>query len=415
MRSSTGHFSILPHGNFRSLAADGTSALLPSRQTTANNLKATPMTNMNRRAFVRRTVGRVAAATLLSPLALSADASTEPAVTSAGTQPRLTGSFFDLAHPNLWDCAYWTDTCRFWKEENWRALMQDMHGVGIDTAILINSALWGRPLFPGYEKTVGLPLRFACHDPLGACVDEADKLGMKMFFGVGFRGRCSQVRDYAGMEKPWPDVWFEWNRALATALVERYGSRPCFAGLYIAYEIDFNDLEIELYERLVRKYLRPAIGKVKLLASPGNLGVDMPGRKIEKLPKLMERTNIDILAPQDYGGRDGNVAKALAIVARQVEPLKKMRKPLADIGVTLWANCELFSKEQNPDGRGRTIAGPFERIKRQMEMQAPCVEKLICYAYAGMMNRHTKLVNIGHPSTQKLYDQYVAYVNERFK
>ena len=89
-----------------------------------------------------------------------------------------------------------------------------MHGIGIDTAICTTTALWGRPFFAGYEKTVGRPLRFGCDDPLGACVDEAEKLGMKMFFGVGLRGRCSQVRDYAGMEPPWPDVWFRVEHGL---------------------------------------------------------------------------------------------------------------------------------------------------------------------------------------------------------
>jgi hypothetical protein len=370
------------------------------------------MTDMNRRKFVQQTAGGVAAALLARGVSAAQDASARPSATG-GVAPRLSGSFFDLQHINPWDAAYWIDTCRFWKEENWRALIRDMHGLGMDTVICVETAIWGRPVFPGYEKTVGRPMRFGCDDPLGVCVDEVDKLGMKIFLGVGFRGRCSQVRDYAGMEPPWPDVWFKWNTALASALVDRYGSRKCFAGLYMAYEIDFRNFEVDLYERLVRTYLRPAIGKVKLLASPGNLGVDMPGAQLDKLPKMVERTNIDILAPQDYGGR-GSVKYAQTVVDRQVEALKKARKPLADIGVSLWANCELFSKEPSPDGRGYSIAGPFGRIKRQIEMQAPWVEKLICYQYQGIANRHTDLVNIGRADTQKLYDDYAAYLKERF-
>jgi hypothetical protein len=260
---------------------------------------------------------------------------------------------------------------------------------------------------------VGRPLRFACDDPLGVCVDEAEKLGMKMFFGIGLRGRCSQVRDYAGMEKPWPDVWFTWNTALAAALVDRFGSRPCFAGLYITYEIDFRGEEVELYERLIRKHLRPAVGKVKLLASPGNFGMDLHDSQLDELPKLIERTNIDIVAPQDYGGR-GGMDYARNVVDRQVEAFKRVRRPLADIGVTLWSNCETFGLEQSPEGRTYCIAGPMERIKRQIEMQAPLVEKLICFQYQGIMNRHTDLVNIGHPGTERLYHDYVAYLKQHF-
>lgn len=368
---------------------------------------------MNRREFVQRTVGGVMAASIISPGADAQEPSPGAVVASGGTEARLRGSFFDLAHVNLWDAAYWTDTCRFWTEENWRALFQDMHGIGIDTAICVSTALWGRPVFAGYEKTVGRPLRFGCDDPLGVCVDEAEKLGMKMFFGVGFRGRCSQVRDYAGMEPPWPDVWFQWNAALAAAVVDRFGGRPSFAGLYIPYEIDFRGFEVDLYEKLIRKHLRPAVGKIKILASPGNLGVDLPGPQLDGLPALVERTGIDILAPQDYGGR-GSVEHARTVVSQQVEALKKVRKPLADIGVALWSNCEVFGFEPSPDGRCYCIAGPMERIRRQIEMQAPLVEKLVCYQYQGIMNRHTRLVNIGHPDTEKLYRDYTAYLKECF-
>ncbi len=370
------------------------------------------MSLITRRQFAGKTAAGIAAATLLHRHAVAKETAAGPAIVN-GAKARLRGSFFDLAHPNLWDAAYWTDNCRFWKEENWRALIRDMHGIGLDTAICTTTALWGRPFFAGYEKTVGRPLRFGCSDPLGACADEADALEMKMFFGIGLRGRVMQVRDYAGMEPPWPEVWFRWNMALAEAIVDRFGSRRCFAGLYISYEIDFENSQIELYERLVRKHLRPAVGKVKILASPGNLGADMPGRKLDDLPKLAERMNIDILAPQDYGGRDSRIDKALALVGRQVEALEKVRKPLADVGVALWSNCEAFDFEPTPDGRSACIPGPIERIRRQIEMQAPLVEKLICYQYQGIMNRHTELVNIGHPGTDKLYRDYVAYLNER--
>jgi len=174
--------------------------------------------------------------------------------------------------------------------------MRDMHGIGIDTAICVSTAYWGRPLFSGHTKTVGMPIKFGCHDPLEACVDEADRLGMKVFLGIGVRGRVSQVRDYSRMQPPWPEVWFKWNTAMAEALLERHADRKCFGGLYISYEIVFHDHQIELYEKLTKEYLRPVIGNVKLLASPGTLGRHP---KLDQLPKQMERMGIDILAPMD--------------------------------------------------------------------------------------------------------------------
>jgi len=283
--------------------------------------------------------------------------------------------------------------------------MRDMRGLGIDTAICGSAANWGRPVFGGYEKTVGLPLKLGCEDPLGVCVDEAEKLGMKMFFGVGFRGRVSQVRDYAKMEPPWPKVWFTWNTALAEALMERFGGRKCFAGLYIAYEVDFQEHQVELYEKLMKEHLRPAVGKgVKLLASPGMY--QMEREEVERLPGQLERMGIDILAPQDCGGRENGLER----VQKNVAVLEAIRGPLEGIGVELWCNIETFGREMGPDGRPRCIAGPMERIEKQIAMQEKLVKKLICYQYQGIMNRRTKLVNIGHASTEKLYADYAAYL-----
>ncbi len=119
---------------------------------------------------------------------------------------------------------------------------------------------------------------------------------------------------------------------------------------------------------------------------------------------------IDILACQDYGGCSNDVDEALAIVRRNIEGLEKARKFVDKAGVRLWSNCELYNFETGPDGRHICVPGPFERIKEQIRMQAPLVEKLICYQYQGIMNRRTDLVNIGAPGTQNLYDDYKEYL-----
>lgn len=368
---------------------------------------------MNRRQVIRAGAASLAWAVgsrkrlLADPLTASVPASSVPA------SPRglLNGSFMLVIHPNLWDMAY-CDESLFWGEENWRTLIRDMHGLGMDTAIWSNTAFWGRPLFPGYEKKVGLPLRMGCPDPLGVCAEEADRLGMKVYYGIGLRGRVSQVRDYAGMDKPWPDVWFGWNTALAVALVERYGSRPSFGGLYIAYEMDFADLEIELYERLVRRHLRPAIGETELLASPGNLSE--PSQDLDRFLKKLERSGFNILAPQDYGGRSQSVPEALKLVEANARALERVFKPLGDMGVRLWSNCETFVLEGTPDGRTVCMPGPMERIRRQIELQAPLTEKLITWIYQGVMNHRSDAVNVGHPSTETLYRDYRTYVSSKF-
>lgn len=216
---------------------------------------------IDRRRFFKIGGGSVAAAAVATGLpCLGDDKKTDAADTktaSKGAGGLLRGSFICCFHPNIWDMQY-SDDCLFWKEENWRAMIRQMHAVGMDTVLWANSAFWGRPLFPGYESTVGRPLKMGCKDPMGVVADEAERLGMKVFYAIGLRGRVSQVRDYHGLQKPWPDYWFKWNTALTKALVEKYGERPSFGGLYLAYESDFHPLHIELYERLVPKtFARP--------------------------------------------------------------------------------------------------------------------------------------------------------------
>ena len=362
--------------------------------------------DLTRRQFIKTGIGNAAAITLAGPI-LHAESLKKS--TQEGAGGLICGSFISCFHPNVWDMQY-SDATLFWKEENWRALIQDMNNIGMNTVIWANTAFWGRPLFPGYEKTVGYPLQMGCTDPLKTVAEEADRLDMKVFYGMGLRGRVSQVRDYNSLQKPWPDSWFQWNTALAEALVDRYSGHKSFGGLYIPYEIVYQEHHYELYEKLIKTYLRPAIGKVKLLISPGSLG-DVPTP--DTLVRDMERIDIDILAPQDLAGRFQDIDQSIKAVRKNADALERFAKPIKEIGVTLWSNCETFVLEKTPDGRAVCMPGPIERISRQIEIQSPLVEKLITWIYPGVMNRHSELVNIGHPSTDQLYHQYVAYLKEK--
>jgi hypothetical protein len=364
---------------------------------------------IDRREFLR--VGAIAA-TAATVRHAFAQPQVRPSPAPARCERLLTGSFLFVQHVNPTDGQY-ADECVRWRGENWRAMLEDMHAIGMDTAIWTNTAFWGRPLFPGYERKVGLPWRaMGCADPLGEVADAADRLGMKIFYGIGFRGRCSQIRDYAGMDKPWPEEWFRWSTAVAEALVERYGGRPSFAGLYVSYEIDYHELHAELYEKLVKQHLRPAIGRnVKLLASPGNFGREVPDLGV--LAKRVERSGVDILAPQDYGGR-GSIETGVESARANAKALAQIGKTLRDMGVAVWANCETFNLEATADSRVACVAGPMKRIRQQIDIHAPVADKLICYVYQGVMNRRTKLVNIGSPSSPQLYRDYVAYLKSTF-
>jgi hypothetical protein len=149
------------------------------------------------------------------------------------------------------------------------------------------------------------------------------------------------------------------------------------------------------------------VGQVKLLASPGRLG---RRPNLEKIPAGVVRMGIDIPAPQDYGGRSTDTARALELVKLNAGGLERLRRPLKNAGVAWWANCEVFVFERTPSGRHLTLPGPVDRLIQQIRPRAPFVDKLICYQYQGLMNRRTRPVNMGHASADNFYREYKRFL-----
>ncbi|MCK5526373.1 MAG: DUF4434 domain-containing protein [Candidatus Latescibacteria bacterium] len=327
--------------------------------------------------------------------------------------PIITGSFYSIQMTNIWNAQYWNDECRDWGETNWRALVADMREVGIDTIINKQMALWTRPLFPDPEMKVGKSVKLGCEDPAMVIADEAARRGMKVWYALGMWGRDSEVADYHALRKPWPDQWFEWNVALAEALMERYADTESFAGFYLPLELSgdpdqgdtaFNEEHIELYTRWIRE-IRPVIGSTKLLASPGIL---TPGDYSE-LSRQLERFDVDIIAYQDYAGRGQSRPEDYERIRRAGEAFELLAPVHRETGVGLWANCETFSRVDPPTWRPVSFTGEIDRIIYQLKVCSEPVDKVITWIYQGVWNKRTDRVNIGPPEAQKLYDDYVAY------
>ncbi len=328
-------------------------------------------------------------------------------------EPIITGSFYSIQMTNIWNAQYWNDECRDWREVNWRALVADMHDVGIDTIINKQMALWTRPLFPDPQMKVGKSLKLGCQDPAMALAEEAARLGMQVWYGLGMWGRDSEVADYRGLSRPWPEKWFAWNAALAESLMERYAATASFAGFYLPLELSedprhgslrFNDDHVELYTRWIRA-IRPVIGRTQLLASPGILA---PG-DYSYLAGQLERFDVDIIAYQDYGGRGGSRPEDYERISRAGEAFELLAPVHREAGVGLWANCETFSRCDPPTWRPVSFAGKITRIKHQLKVCSAPVDKVITWIYQGCWNKKTDLVNIGPPEAQRLYEDYTAY------
>ena len=326
-------------------------------------------------------------------------------------QPRLpviTGSFLDIQHVNNWDAQYWIDECHEWQDENWDAIVAAMKAMGLDTVILTNCALWGRPLYPANRKTVGLQWPMPCKDPVGAVIRACERHGLGIFLGLGVFGRYSLN---ANLDlSPEHDTWLA---SMAEDLREKYGHYRALQGFYLSTEAHavkegglFEQADCDKTARFVQA-IRGRVPGAKLMMSPAHLKRPRP-QQIDTLQRQLEQLDVDIVAYQDHAGFEklypslnfNEAAEGYALI-----------KPLHEkAGQQLWVNCEVFEyTEKRPDGRRICTPCQFERLQRQLLAAAPFADKLIIYQYQGLMNRRTEKVNIGGPGADELHDAYLKF------
>ncbi|MBS0662993.1 MAG: DUF4434 domain-containing protein [Verrucomicrobia bacterium] len=322
--------------------------------------------------------------------------------------PLITGSFIDIQHVNNWDAQYWVDECREWTDENWDAIVGDMHALGLDTLILTGCAIWGRPLYPANPRTVGRQLPMRCADPVGALVKATERRGMAIYLGLGAFGRYSLNAN--------PDLSPEhndWLGQMAVDLRERYGGSRALRGFYLTAEAHgikegglFAQDDCDKTARFVRS-IRECVPGATLMMSPANLKKPRPDQ-LDALARQLEQLNVDIFAYQDHAGFEKVYPNLNFHVAAEgyavIKPLHEQ------LGQQLWVNCEVFEyTEKRPDGRRVCTACEFSRLERQLQVASAVADKVIIYQYQGLMNRRSPLVNIGAPGAEALYRDYAQY------
>ena len=117
----------------------------------------------------------------------------------------------------------------------------------------------------------------------------------------------------------------------------------------------------------------------------------------------LERLDIDFMAYQDEVG----VQKTrLDESAGFYEALKRVHDKAGR--AKLWADVEVFEFEGQVY-HSALLPAPFERVQKQLEAVSPYVEEILIYEYPGMMNKPGSAAFAGHPSSTKLYTDYMNY------
>lgn len=125
---------------------------------------------------------------------------------------------------------------------------------------------------------------------------------------------------------------------------------------------------------------------------------------------------LDIIAYQDLGGRclhGETTAEDYERIRQAGEAFALLAEVHREAGVGLWANCETFTRSFPLTWRPDSPPGDIERVKYQLEVCSPPVDKVISWIYQGVWNKQTDLVNIGPPQAQEHYEAYLRYKEAR--
>lgn len=307
----------------------------------------------------------------------------------------ITGTWFEFLHHNGAEGKYWNQTLTAFTEEQWREKIREMKEAGMRYVVLLATALH----FKAYYKTDIFPeWKIGCEDPIEVLLDEADKQGMHVFVSTGFYGDwmdpVGNMTDPAVLKK------------ILTAINELsalYGHHQSFYGWYYPDEtwIDGHiSPAFASYVNLSSAEIHKMGAHFKTLIGPyGTRDVIADEQYVRDLESL----DIDFMAYQDeVGVRKTKLSESEGFYAA----LKRVHDKAGR--AKLWADVEVFEFEGEVY-KSALLPAPFERVQKQLEAVSPYVEEILIYEYPGMMNKPGSKAFAGHPSSEKLYMDYMTY------
>jgi len=302
----------------------------------------------------------------------------------------ITGTWFDFHHPNPYEGDFWNSTTDQFSAEDWHLKIAEMVEAGMDTLILMSVALHGKTFYP--SLVIRERWNLVCPDPLEAVLHAADRLGVTVYLGLGFFS--TPIFHGFGNEGDASRYRYEFAHELA----EQYGHHRSFKGWYFPVEAAIDQYYPEPYLEYVNTLANHCrrIGPQRVLIAPfGTRTIRADGKFVAQLRSL----EADYIAYQDeVGVSKTDVSELDEIWARLREAHDRAGKPL-------WADVEIFKFN------GKVLfPAAFERVQQQLEIASKYVDKILCYQYLGMMNKPDSLVHAGHPTSPKLYQDYMDFI-----
>lgn len=311
---------------------------------------------------------------------------------------KIDGTFFEFRHHNTAEGKYWNSTLDGFTAENWREKVREIADIGMEYIVIMATALYEKCYF---KSSVYPFCDIPCADPIEEILDEADKLGVKVFIGNGFYGNWRKAHQNI-TDKEVISRSFTAMQELA----ELYAHHESFYGWYFPDEaciiLRFSK-DFTKYVNLCSAHCRNLTPNKKTLIAPYGTNLVYAGNSfIRQLAEL----DVDFIAYQDEVGVRKTKVQRTAIL------FEKLRRAHDKAGRSqLWADIELFDFEGTVYGSA-LIPADFERVKKQLENVSDFADKILCYQYLGLMNRPGTPSFAGHETSAAFYEKYAKYIGK---
>jgi hypothetical protein len=278
-----------------------------------------------------------------------------------------------------------------WGAEEWAAEFDSMREAGIDTVILIRSGYKDRMTFDSKVLAAVQPMRPVYLDLVDLFLTQAERTGMKFFFGIYDSGRF--------WHQGQPEKEVEINLRFTDEFMRKYGHRRAFGGWYLTHEIHEHEEGVtRLIERLARHC--KGLKDVPVLMSPY-----VRGRKLVKdapiTPDEHEQTwdmvfsvlsgFVDIVAFQDGQVDFSELPTFMEINSRLARKY----------GLRPWSNVESFERGMPID----FLPIDWRNLRYKIDVaEGTGVEKCITFEFSHFMSPNSMW-----PSARMLYRRYMEY------
>ena len=312
----------------------------------------------------------------------------------------ITGTFFEFDHHSRAEGKYYNPDMWSFSEEQWRAKVRETAEIGMDTLVLMASALYNEVYYQGGEFPYAKHL--ACPNCLEVLLDEADKTGQRIFLSTGFYGDWTEPTKNTTD----PEVINRSLRAM-NILSEQFGHHACIEGWYMPDEWEilghFDERFIH-YINTISAESHRLNPKNKTMIAPYGTRLTQPD---DLYAKQLERMDLDIIAYQDeVGVQKTTVDQEAAYFEGLFNAHQKAGR------AKIWADMEVFRFEDRVY-TSALLPAPWERVHAQMESISPFVEKIIIYAYQGMMTKPGGIARCGYETAEQLYTDYCNWLTTK--